>query len=170
MIIKPRLLFLCSVALLAGCGEGSRVNAPTDPAEAIGPAGPGASPLQGTAFSAGPGNFVGRWAASSEGCSAAPGQSGPITITLTRFEGYENSCDIQTLLQEGQGYDAGLRCESEGTVSSETVRLVATADELVITYPERGNETVRLTRCPLAETQADLPVQQPVPAPQVQDR
>lgn len=150
-----RLLFLTSVAFLASCGENANVNPPTEPAAPIqtpdaagapSPAAPGA-PGAGTLPGTGPASFVGRWAADVSWCTAPTGDGRPIEITPDRFEGYENSCAITALTETDTGYDATLRCEGEGMTSTERVRMVATGNQLTLTYLDRGGDPVSLNKC-----------------------
>lgn len=96
---------------------------------------------------AGPASPVGLWAADARWCAAPSGERRPIRITPTRFEGYENSCAIETLAETAAGYDAGLLCEAEGQVTRERVRMVVTGDTLRLTYLDRDGASVDLHRC-----------------------
>ncbi len=140
-------------ALLSACGPEAAVNPPTDPAPAIetpGMASPGvgsgaagAGLMPGT----GPATFVGRWAANVEWCTVPTGEGRPIEITATRFKGYENSCEIADVEQIANGYEAVLQCQSEGTTSTERVRMVVTGQSMALTYLDRGTNRTTLTKC-----------------------
>lgn len=146
------LFILCALAASA-CGP-SDTNAPTDPAEPIDtpaadapptPAPPGGvgAMLPGS----GPQSFVGRWAANVAWCPNTTGAERPIDITATRFEGYENNCTIAEIDQVGEGYDAVLRCQSEGQTNLERIRMVTSGQSLRLTYLDRDNVVVNLTKC-----------------------
>lgn len=136
------LAALTITALVAACSQGP-VNPPTEPAEPVGPpaAAPGPSGV-------GPASFVGRWAADPSWCVDPVGAERPIEISLTRFEGYENGCDITTVTESQGGYDVTLACEAEGQTTTERARLVAADDRLTLTWLDRAATVVNLTRCP----------------------
>jgi len=147
------LLPALPLCLLAACGEASRVNPPTEPAEAVtAPAAnaPGAAPSGSTAPmlpGAGPTSFVGRWAADVRWCAAPRGANRPIEITPTRFEGYENGCDIATVDETDTGYVATLRCLSEGQTRNERVHMAVSGQTLRLEYLDRGGKPVQLLKC-----------------------
>ncbi len=152
-------LFILGVLAVAACGP-SETNAPTDPAEPIDtpvadtpppPAAPGGVGAMLPGY--GPQSFVGRWAANVAWCPNTQGAEQPIEITPTRFIGYENSCTIADIDQRGEGYDAALRCRAEGETNIERVRMVASGQTLQLTYLDRDNASVSLTKCTtLADT------------------
>jgi len=145
-------LSLLAVLAVAACGPGEP-NPPTEPAEpidtpeaAVDPAVPlpgGGSALPG----AGPRNFVGRWAADVSWCPNKTGPERPIEITTTRFDGYENSCAIASISQIADGYEALLTCTAEGAVSNERVRMNVMGQSLRLTWLNRDNAVVALTKC-----------------------
>lgn len=147
---------LLAVLALAACGPGEP-NPPTEPAEPIDTpeaAAPptAASPGAGSIMpGAGPRSFVGRWAADVSWCSNATGPERPIEITTTRFEGYENSCAIASINQVADGYEAALTCTAEGAVSDEQVKLSVTGQTLRMTWLNRDNAVVALTKCTTLE-------------------
>lgn len=165
MIRKNSLATLSLVLLaLAACGREADVNPPTEPATAVetpemaapgvgsGVAGAGLMP------GAGPASFVGRWTAKVEWCAAPSGEGRPIEITTSRFEGYENSCEITAIDQTINGYDATLRCEAEGQTTTERVGLVVAGQTLTLTYLDRGGDPVTLTKCTtLGDTSTKAP-------------
>lgn len=93
--------------------------------------------------------FVGTWAADAEWCSNTPMTTDrvPVRISETRFEGYENSCDIIALDETGEGWDAQMICMAEGMEYRHTVRMAVQGDTLRLTYLERGTEPITLVRC-----------------------
>lgn len=144
---------LLSVLALAGCGQ-SETNLPTDPAapidtpEAEAPP-PAPPPGVGSIMpGSGPQTFVGRWAANAAWCANAQGAERPIEITTTRFEGYENSCDIRSIRQVSDGYQASLVCTAEGQTSNEGVRMAVQGDSMRLTWLNRNNAVATLARCP----------------------
>ncbi len=143
------VVLLASFALTA-CGENAQVNPPTEPAAPITAPDPAASADTGT-VSMGPGrgpvSFVGRWAADVSWCLNTDGAERPITITPTRFEGYENSCAIGALDEVADGYVATLACVAEGMSTQERVKLSAADDVLRLTWLDRGSDPVMLRKC-----------------------
>ncbi len=145
---------LVVAASLAGCGE-SEVNPPTQPAapiatpEAEAPA-PAPPPGVGSVMpGSGPQTFVGRWAANARWCARTAGAEGPIEISTTRFEGYENSCGIVSVSQVADGYEASLACAAEGQTSRERVRMSVQGDAMRLVWLNRNEATVSLVRCPV---------------------
>lgn len=147
---------LLAALALAACGPGEP-NPPTEPAEPIdspeaeappGPPPPGTgSILPGS----GPRSFVGRWAADVSWCPNVTGPERPIEITTTRFEGYENSCAIAAVDQVADGYEAALTCTAEGAVTNERVRMAVSGQTLRLTWLNRDNAVVALTKCTTLE-------------------
>ncbi len=141
---------LVSSLLLAGCGEQGPVNPPTEPAAAIPIEGGDAPAAKGqTSMLPGRGatTFVGRWAADVSWCAAPQGAQWPIEISSTRFEGYENSCEIAAVQEVADGYVATLACVSEGTTRAERVRFQVTDDIMRLSYLDRAGEPVTLRKC-----------------------
>lgn len=144
-------LTLTGLLALAACGPQS--NPPTEPAAPIDtpaaevpppPPPPGVgSILPGS----GPQSFVGRWAADVAWCLNEQGPERPIEITVTRFEGYENSCAITAVDQVSEGYEANLSCTGEGMTSNERVRMAVSGQTMRLTWLNRENAVVSLTKC-----------------------
>lgn len=91
--------------------------------------------------------FVGRWAAEAAWCANETGAERPIRITASRFEGYENRCDIRSVVRNPEGWDATLACEAEGQRTTERVRMQVRGDEMVVTYRDRDATAVTFVRC-----------------------
>jgi len=155
---------LLAVLAVAACGP-AETNPPTEPAEPIDTAGAAAPPpaepppgagtiLPGT----GPRSFVGRWAADVAWCPNTTGPQQPIEITTTRFEGYENSCAIGSVDQIANGYEAALTCTAEGATSTERVRMAVSGQSMRLTWLNRDNAVVTLTKCTTLE---DTPAAEP---------
>ena len=150
--MKPliRLAAIASVAALAAaCGEtDSMEGGPVtpDPEAPLPPADPG--PVEPTGHA----ELLGDWAAYPSWCSNSTDAERPITITLARFEGYENSCAIEQSRPLADGYELTLLCEAEGQQTRETVRASADGDRMTLAYPDRDGATVALTRCPTDQT------------------
>ena len=104
-------------------------------------------PVQATGHA----ELLGDWAAYPSWCSNTTGAEQPVTITLARFEGYENSCAIESSRPLAEGYALELTCAAEGQTMRETVRASASGDRLTLSYPDREGATVALTRCPDAD-------------------
>ena len=153
------LMPLCAVAVLslAACGED--VNPPTEPAEPVTPPpseAPTPEPGQPAPM---PASFVGLWAADLAWCSNTPatGDRVPIRITPTRFEGYENRCDILEVRESGGVYDTDMRCTAEGTTSDQTIRMLVQGDAMDLTYVSAGGGKVQLNRCADPQVTVDQP-------------
>jgi predicted small lipoprotein YifL len=161
MTISLRFLAPAAFALgLTGCGESGPVNPPTQPAAPVEAVDPTAPPPRGqTSMLPGRGatSFVGRWAADVSWCAAPQGERRPIEITSTRFEGYENSCEIAAVDEVADGYVATLACVSEGTVRSERVRFQVTQDVMRLSYLDRAGDPVTLRKCTTLEDTATTP-------------
>ncbi|WP_298747735.1 hypothetical protein [uncultured Brevundimonas sp.] len=147
---------LLAVFAVSAC-DADKPNPPTEPAEAVDtpeaevpptvpPPGAG-SALPG----AGPRSFVGRWAADVSWCPNTTGPERPIEITTTRFEGYENSCAMASIDQVADGYEAALTCTGEGMVSNERVRMAVSGQSMRLTWLNRDNAVVVLTKCTTLE-------------------
>jgi hypothetical protein len=140
----------------AACGP-SDPNPPTQPAEPIDTPEAAASPPapppgEGSILpGAGPRSFVGRWAADVSWCPHETGPQRPIEITTTRFEGYENSCAIASIDQVADGYEAVLSCTAEGMVSNERVKMAVSGQAMRLTWLNRDNAVVTLTKCTTLE-------------------
>lgn len=145
-------LTLAGLLALAACGP-EATNPPTEPAQPIDTPAAAAPPLPpppgvGSVMpGAGPQSFVGRWAADVAWCLNQQGAERPIEISATRFEGYENSCAIASVDQVGDGYEASLACTAEGTTSNERVRMAVSGQTLRLTWLNRENAVVSLTKC-----------------------
>lgn len=131
-------------AAVAACGDDPMEPGPVtpDPDAPLPPAEPAPARTTGHA------ELLGDWAAYPAWCSNTTGPERPITITLTRFEGYENSCAIEASRPIAEGHEMDLVCQGEGQETRETVRASATENRLILSYPERDGATVALTRCP----------------------
>lgn len=147
---------------LGACGDNGPVNPPTEPAAAMTVEDPGAPAARGQTSmlpGRGPTSFVGRWAADVSWGAAPQGERRPIEITSTRFEGYENSCEIAAVDEVADGYVATLTCVSEGTARSERVRFQVTQDVMKLTYMDRGADPATLRKCTtLEDTATTTPV------------
>jgi hypothetical protein len=158
MTLSLRILSLpVLLVLVAGCGESGPVNPPTEPAAPVAGQDPTAVPAAGqTSMLPGRGatSFVGRWTANVEWCAAPQGANRPIEISSTRFEGYENSCEIAAIEEVADGYVATLACVSEGTARSERVRFQVTGDNMRMTYLDRTGGAVELHKCTTLEDTA----------------
>ena len=144
------------VLAVSACGE-AEVNPPTEPAQpvteatardAFGPAGQGAVYRPGT----GPASFVGRWAEDVSACPRDPGGAGtPVEITVSEVRGNGVDCDIASIAQIGDSYDATLLCPSR-----QRVRLTVADHVLTALYLAPEVRSVTLSKCTtLADTNPD---------------
>ena len=149
-----RLVLALSLPLfLAACDQPPKQPAPeaatpaANTAEAA-PATPAPAPDTAPLF--------GIWAADLSWC-AGDGEGFPITITETRFEGRENSCDITELADSGDGaFTATLACSSEGQSTTEKVAMEPifgpAGEGIRLNYLDRGGDPVTVFRCRGAAT------------------
>lgn len=151
----------CLVVVLGACGQ-AEVNDPTDPAAPIPtPDQPETVPIPGrtpTMPGRGPTSFVGRWAAQPTWCGNTVGPEQAIEISTTRFEGYENGCDITEIGEVQGGYIAYVTCQAEGDTNSERLRMSVADQTLTLTWIDRSDVRTELKRCP----PLDPPPPQPV--------
>jgi len=161
--MTPDRFAVLAFLTLAACGQ-SETNPPTDPAAPIATPeadAPPPTPPPGVGSimpGSGPQTFVGRWAANGAWCANPQGAERPIEITTTRFEGYENRCDIQSITQVADGYEAALACTAEGQTSSERIRMAVQGEGMRLTWLNRNDAVISLVRCP-------APPEAPVSAP-----
>lgn len=174
LTFRPRLLMaiLPAVALVSGCGEGGRVNPPTEPAQAVAtPEAPMGSPSPSDSMApmmpgAGPTSFVGRWTPDVSWCAAPNGVQTPIEITPIRFEAPDASCHIYAIDETAAGYAATLQCQPRGQISgqaqttTERVQMAVSGQVLTLHYLDRGvsGRVERLLKCTtLTETSTKAP-------------
>ncbi|HAV50741.1 MAG TPA: hypothetical protein DCX75_11770 [Brevundimonas sp.] len=133
-----------AAAAVAACGNDPMEPGPVtpDPDAPLPPEDPAPARTTGHA------ELLGDWAAYPAWCSNTTGPERPITITLTRFEGYENSCAIEASRPIAEGHELDLVCQGEGQETRETIRASDTDDRLRLSYPDRDGATVAFTRCP----------------------
>ncbi len=158
------VLPLAALTLFSACGEATTVNPPTQPAQPIEAQDPSTPPDKGqTSMLPGRGatSFVGRWAAEVSWCAAPQGERRPIEITSTRFQGYENACEIAAVDEVADGYVATLACVSEGAARSERVRFQVSEDVMRLTYLDRPGGAVTLRKCTTLEDTATTPAVAP---------
>ena len=160
---------LISTVLLAGCGEEAAVNPPTQPAPAIetpgmatpgiesGAAGAGAMP--GT----GPTSFVGRWSRDVSWCADPAGDPRTLDITPMQFSGDGNRCEITGIDQAINGYDATLRCQAGTGTRTERVSMTVAGQLLTLTWLDRQDDPVALTKCTTLGDNATRAPALPVP-------
>jgi hypothetical protein len=158
-----RLLILSAWFAVAACSQPAE--APTESAPV--------PPADGETSMPGPdaGNFVGTWAARQEWCGNTTGAERPIRITTTRFEGYENTCNISQVRQRTTAYEALLDCTAEGTTTQERVRMRVVDDRLTLSWLDRaGSSSTEFTRCPMTEATAPMSMsrapEEPIQAPE----
>jgi len=158
---SPPLLMAAFAALaLSGCGEGGRVNAPTEPAQAVDtPEAPAGAPPNNSMApllpGAGPTSFVGRWTPDVSWCAAPNGAKTPIEITPIRFEAPDASCHIYAIDETAAGYAATLQCQppgqagSQAPIRSERVQMAVSGQLLTLHYLDRGvtGQVERLLKC-----------------------
>ena len=94
-----------------------------------------------------PAAYVGAWAADPAWCENTTGPERPVRITATRFEGYENSCDMTEVQPADGGWTATFTCQAEGMTNVESVDMRPSGDQLELTWIGSG-QSVTFTRCP----------------------
>ncbi|CAN5388984.1 hypothetical protein BH10PSE1_BH10PSE1_15470 [soil metagenome] len=139
---------------LAGCGQGKKLNPPTEPAQAIDQpdvAPPATGSSGGGVAGTGPVSFVGRWAADVSWCANTNGENRPIEITPIRFETSQKSCHIYSVDETANGYLTVLQCrpagQSRGAPQQERVQLSVVGQMLTLTWPDQGGAQVKLLKC-----------------------
>lgn len=162
-----RIALIAAAALATtACGESGPVNPPTEPADPVtqvDPAAPAEKGMMSMLPGRGPTSFVGRWAADVSWCATPQGDRRPIEITATRFEGYENSCEIAAVDEVADGYVATLACASEGSVHSERAKFAVTDDVMRLTWLDRVGDPATLRKCTTLTDTTDQPAALPVP-------
>lgn len=150
-----RTLSLLSLILLSLAACGRAPSAPADTTasangEASAPAAPATeaeTPAEVTPSGPVPAALIGHWAAQPDWCQVT-GEARPIEITASRFEGYENSCEITSVRPDGDGYRVAMTCHAEGDVLEETAHWAPKGEQLTISYPSDPDATViTFTRC-----------------------
>jgi hypothetical protein len=91
--------------------------------------------------------LFGTWATDLRNC-----ESGAIRISRSRFEGAENGCDIDTIVDTGGwNFVATLVCTSQGQSVRERVGMIPlfapTGEGIGLTYLDRDNQQVTVLRC-----------------------
>jgi hypothetical protein len=145
---------LLALPLLAACDSEQQPPeaAATPAAEAQPAAAPmAAEPVAVAAAEADTAPLFGTFARELNWCNGE-GDGFPVTISATSFQGYENSCDITALTDNGDGsFGAELSCTGEGQTVEESLVLVPvfapSGEGINITYVDRGNDRTTLLRC-----------------------
>lgn len=124
-------LVLLAIAMLAACSDSTE----TLPAPV------------GQEEQAEPPAYVGTWAFDPAWCTEQA-NGFPVTITETRFEGSENSCEMSAIAITPEGaWTARLTCQSAGEIIEEGFVMTPVGDQLALTWPDRGPEATLFTRC-----------------------
>lgn len=134
-----RIIVLGAALALSACSEPAVEPPPGEPVSVPEVADPRPMPQ--------PASYVGLWAADPAWCDNTEGAERPIRITETRFEGYENLCDMAEVRPVGSGWTATLTCQAEGQVTSEPIGLSPEGDRLTVTWIET-DRSATFTRCP----------------------
>ena len=103
----------------------------------------GAGAMPGT----GPTSFVGRWSRDVSWCADPAGDPRTLEITPTQFSGDGSRCDIASIDQAINGYDATLRCEAGTGTRTERVSMAVAGQVLTLTWLDRQDEPMSLTKC-----------------------
>ncbi|MBZ0329554.1 hypothetical protein KZO25_04390 [Halomonas sp. ANAO-440] len=121
-------MLLCAALALTGCDDDA----------------PGNEPALQDAIA-----YVGHWAAEPDWC-ARDGEERMITISPSRFEGYENICEMAATQESENVWQGQLDCSGEGMESSERIRLqLENHESVTLTWLDRDDDEVSLMRCPL---------------------
>ena len=148
MLRLPALLVV--VLLLAACS-----NAPEQPSDAPEtqpdvlldesdttlpdiPAPPTTAPVSSA-------DVIGGWAADIAQCDDAAGP--PVVITAERFESPEESCDIDSLVDNGNGFTANLTCARGDVTDAALLKLIPDGDSLSLSWVGRDEGETVLSRC-----------------------
>lgn len=92
-----------------------------------------------------PEDVFGRWASSSSECTAAAGP--PVTISSSRYQGIDASCEINELVDNGDGFTASMSCESDGASEAQLLKLTPDGDTLTLNWVARDLPELSLVRC-----------------------
>lgn len=154
MAVSRLAALLLALPLLAACDseqqppEAAATPASTAPAAEAQPA---PEPVAVAAAEADTAPLFGTFAKELSWCDGE-GEGFPVTISAASFQGYENSCDITELTDNGDGsFGAELSCTGEGQTVEESLVLVPvfapSGEGINITYVDRGNDRTTLLRC-----------------------
>lgn len=163
--MSPIRMIAATVVLLALCGCGNAPQQPSaDGGEAVETSSLDAAADAPASFEestdptvtaavpdprADPAVVTGRWASNLESCAAEGGDT--VTISETRFESLQRSCDVADLLDGGDGsVTASLSCvvDASGEPDSTLLRLTPRGSQLALTVLGAEEPERVLSRCP----------------------
>lgn len=90
--------------------------------------------------------ITGSWAATTATCDT------PIVISPTSFQGAENTCEIDSITDNGDGsLTAAMTCQAEGQTTEERVKMTPIfgppGEGIRLEYLDRGGDPVTVFRC-----------------------
>ena len=90
--------------------------------------------------------IIGTWAATTATCDT------PIEISATSFQGAENTCEIKSLTDNGDGsLTAAMTCQAEGQTVEESVKMTPIfgppGEGIRLEYIDRSGDPVTVFRC-----------------------
>lgn len=91
-----------------------------------------------------PADIYGSWAAEQSACAAA---SQRITVSATSFEDTAGTCEINELVDGGDGFTASLSCDRGGSKDAELLKLTPDGATLSLTWVARDEPDTILVRC-----------------------
>lgn len=92
-----------------------------------------------------PADIYGSWAAEQSECQLSSGQR--ITVSATSFEDTAGTCEINELVDGGDGFTASLSCERSGGNEAELLKLTPDDDTLALDWVGRDEPETILVRC-----------------------
>ena len=90
-------------------------------------------------------DVFGSWARDEAECTAAAGP--PVTISSGRYEDLAGSCEINELVDNGDGFTASLSCERDGAKEAQLLKLTPDGDTLALSWVARDDPDRTLVRC-----------------------
>lgn len=90
-------------------------------------------------------DVFGSWARDEAECTAAAGP--PVTISSSRYEDISGSCEINELVDSGDGFTASLSCERDGANEAQLLKLTPDGDTLALSWVARDEPERNLVRC-----------------------
>lgn len=92
-----------------------------------------------------PTDAFGSWARDEVECAAVAGP--PVVISSSRYEDIAGDCEINELVDNGNGFTASLSCERDGANEPQLLKLTPDGDTLALSWVARDVPDRNLVRC-----------------------
>ncbi|HEV7276378.1 MAG TPA: hypothetical protein VGN80_08825 [Devosiaceae bacterium] len=92
-----------------------------------------------------PADIFGSWAAERAECELATGQR--IIVSDTRFADAAGTCEINELVDSGDGFTASMSCDRGGGTEAELLKFTPDGDTMTLTWVARDEPETTLVRC-----------------------